>query len=106
MKPVSTGTTPAFVATSTVWLWPPRRGSASYRVTRWRRASSHAAARPEMPAPTTAISSDVAGSFSAAPAEVMVLPPAPDAVSRADGIRGACAVYAAPAALDQARTPV
>ena len=40
---------------STVLLCPPRRPSASYRVTRSRRESSSALARPAMPEPTTAI---------------------------------------------------
>src|SRR5579862_4090967 len=54
MKPMSTGIGPAEEGASTVWLWPPKRGWASYTVTRWRWLSSQAADMPAMPCPITA----------------------------------------------------
>src|SRR6187399_3653625 len=54
-NPVSSGTSPAGVGTTTVCVWPPRRRSCSNKWTRCRRLSSEAAASPEMPAPMTAI---------------------------------------------------
>ncbi len=42
-------------ATSTVWVWPPTRASASKSTTSCRRESRCAETRPEMPEPTTAI---------------------------------------------------
>src|SRR5689334_10147568 len=56
MKPVSTATVPP-VARTTSWVWacPPRRSSASYRVTSALRWRTHAAVSPETPPPMTAM---------------------------------------------------
>lgn len=58
MKPVSTGwVRPVAAGTSTVWLCPPGRPSASNTATSCRDDSSHAADSPAMPVPTTATES-------------------------------------------------
>ena len=55
MKPVSIASSPSGVATRWVSAWPPRRSSASKRVTWAVREATHAAVSPATPEPTTAM---------------------------------------------------
>src|ERR1700678_2064724 len=57
MKPVSTGVP----SQSIVLLWPPIFGPASNNVTACLRDSNHAAPRPDMPLPTTAMARRFSG---------------------------------------------
>src|SRR5271166_3268393 len=63
MNPVSTGMVRLPSATKTVLEWPPGRSARSYTVTRCRWLRSHAAASPEMPAPTMAMLRERTGSI-------------------------------------------